>query len=696
MAVRARLVAVIAIGAGSAAVLALAGLPASAAARRAEPRFVALPGSAAAISGGPAGARRAGPYASARMAVELALAPRDPAGLTSELRSAYTHGSGGYHRWLARGQFDARYSPAASARAAVTAYLRSAGLRVVASASPFLVRAVGPSDRVESAFRTSLGSYRSPSGASYFANSGPVRLPASIAPAVLGVIGLTSTIRLHPMLMRRAGSARLASGKHHASCEASYPSRARLFRELASGKLLSSPNPVGYGAGPGCSGLTPAQVNAAYGAPHAGPRGKGAGVTLGLFELSAYRRSDITTWARHYYGPRYRTHLVDISVDGGSVHPRCPAGDRCPRDINGYSGDIEVAGDIEMDLAVAPDARRIEVYDAPADTTGQTTLDEYAAIASQDTADVVSASWATCENDLSAGYVQAENEIFEQMALQGQSMFSGSGDWGIYECVASLHGPFTQNLLDPSSQPWVTGAGGTSLESYNPGKNQHPSQPPPGTETVWNVDNLCGTQARGPANDNKGGPFWCLAEGASGGGFSQYWGRPFYQSGPGVANPAYPSASGSKNSSGVAECVLAPAGAPCREDPDVSANADPNTGFAVYCTGTAKLPESTCATFTGGELVPGWFEGNGTSLAGPLWAAIIADRDGYTGHRAGNINPWVYFWLRLDPARFFTDITGTGPRQAAATSNGVFPVTPGYDMATGVGSPRMAALITGR
>jgi hypothetical protein len=66
---------------------------------------------------------------------------------------------------------------------------------------------------------------------------------------------------------------------------------------------------------------------------------------------------------------------------------------------------------------------------------------------------------------------------------------------------------------------------------------------------------------------------------------------------------------------------------------DVSANADPNTGFAVNCTGTARLAESTCATFSNNELVPGWFEANGTSLSGPLWAAMIADRDSYHGHR---------------------------------------------------------------
>ena len=105
----------------------------------------------------------------------------------------------------------------------------------------------------------------------------------------------------------------------------------------------------------------------------------------------------------------------------------------------------------------------------------------------------------------------------------------------------------------------MTGVGGTSLENYNPGTNPDPGPPPAGTETVWNPANLCSTQAPAADNDNQGGEFWCVNVDADGGGYSQYWGRPFYQYGPGVNNPAYPDSSGMLNSSGIAECVFAPA-----------------------------------------------------------------------------------------------------------------------------------------
>ena len=48
----------------------------------------------------------------------------------------------------------------------------------------------------------------------------------------------------------------------------------------------------------------------------------------------------------------------------------------------------------------------------------------------------------------------------------------------------------------------------------------------------------------------------------------------------------------------------------------------------------------------------------------------------------------------VPPGYYFHDITGIGQAQQAATGNGLFPTTPGYDLATGIGTPEMTALIT--
>jgi subtilase family serine protease len=634
--------------------------------------LVAIPGSFPATTD-----KVTGRYQSSRMTIEVALAPRDASGLAEQLTATYSRRSGHYQQWLAKGAFDGRYAPTVAERTAVATYLRSSGLAVGRSKSPFLITATGSSRRVATAFHTTLSTYRDPHGVRYFSNSSKVRMPSTLSSGVIGVIGLSNTAREHAMI-ERSDNVKRPTGTTSpttASCEAPYPTAAQLYAAVDDGTSF----PFGYGGGPGCNGLTPSQTNSIYGAPHFGPRGKGKGVTMAVFELSAYQQSDIDTWAHTFYGSTYHPPLQDISVDGGPLSPVCPAGDTCPPQYNYYAGDVEVDADIEMQLAVAPDAKTLEVYNAPNDYTGQTELDEYTQIAHDDTAEVVSSSWAVCENDETAAYVQAENVIFEQMALQGQSMFGAEGDTGAFSCIRS-DGTTIPNVLDPPSQPWVTSVGGTSLESDNPGTNPHPAYPKD-VETVWNVDDLCNT-----SSDEGGqtGYFWCGATGAGGGGSSQWWGRPFYQHGPGVNNPY------TTHANGTSQCALAATGTPCREDPDISANADEYTPYAEYCTNNADTPYGICGAYSS-PLAPGWFGVGGTSLSSPLWSAIIADRDSFHHHRSGNINPLLYVLLDIDQNLFFHDITGIGQ---STTDNGLFPTTRGYDEATGIGTPKMAALIT--
>ena len=618
-----------------------------------------------------------GAYTAPSMTVEVALAPRNQAGLNSALQAMYTEGSSQYQHFLSAGQFDAQYAPTAAEQASVASYLTSEGLSVASTSSPFLLSVSGPSAKITAAFHTTLSNYVDPRGIHYFQNSRALQVPTSIAGAIQGVVGLTNTVREHSGVVKPlAGKAAASSASASASCETPYVTKAELFAYVNNGTNF----PYGYGGGPGCAGLTPSQTNSMYDAPAASQATQGAGVDAAVFELSAYLPSDISTWAKTFYGAGYTPRLSNVTVDGGPLAPVCPAGDSCPSQYEGYAGDIEVVADIEETLAVSKDANVI-VYNAPNDETGQTELDEYTAIANQDKADTISSSWGVCENDVTAGYAQAENTLFEQMAMQGQSLFSSSGDTGAFGCIRT-DGSTIVDQGDPSSQPWVTSVGGTSFESDNPGTNPNPGPPAKGTETVWNVDNLCSSAPAAPSNDNQGGFFWCGATGAGGGGSSQYWGRPFYQSGPGVNNPYETHGNGTTN------CSLAKTGTPCRQVPDISANADPYTGYAEYCTGSAATPNSVCVQYNG------WFGIGGTSLSSPLWAAVTADRDSYRGQRTGNINPLIYRWLRTSPSEYFTDMTGQGRLQQAANNNGAFPTAPGFDEATGIGSPKFAAIIT--
>ncbi len=610
-----------------------------------------------------------GAFSSRRMTVDVVLAPRNGSELSNLLTELYDTNSQSYGHWLAKGEFNSRFAPSKEQTTAVTNYLRESGLDVEQSSSPFMVRVSGPSSVVEATFRTNLRSYRNRNGITYYSNASEVRMPKGVASVVLGVVGLSNTVRFQSQVARSK-----KTNPHVPSCEAPYPTAAQFFNLVNNGVGF----PSGYGGGPGCSGLTPSQDNSIYGAPNLGSRGKGAGVELAVFELSAYQHSDIATWAETFYGPSYTPPLLDINVDGGPLSPVCPVGDECPPNFNGYAGDIEVDADIEMQLAIAPNVSHLIVYNAPNDFTGQTELDQYTKIANDNIADVVSSSWALCENDAGAAYAQAENLIFEQMALQGQSVFGAAGDTGAFACIRS-DGTTIANVLDPPSQPWVTSVGGTSLESFNPDANPNPKYPK-GVETVWNDDNLCNTN---PDEGNFPGFFWCAETGAGGGGNSQFWGRPIYQFGPGVTNAL------TGHGNGTTQCSLAALGKPCREVPDISANADEFTPYAEYCTGSAATPFSVCGSFSGEQTPPGWFGIGGTSLSSPLWSAIIADHDSFWRSRMGNANPLLYLLFNLDSDGYFNDITG---KHKATDNNGLFPTTPGFDMATGIGKAKDGGL----
>ena len=158
---------------------------------------------------------------------------------------------------------------------------------------------------------------------------------------------------------------------------------------------------------------------------------------------------------------------------------------------------------------------------------------------------------------------------------------------------------------------------------------------------------------------------------------------PKYQHGPGIPSPF---------SKAGPYCNQATKGQPCREVPDVSANADEYTPYAELCTGartTRGAGASYCASFARTLAPPGWFGIGGTSLSSPLWSAIVDLWNGVHGGRLGQANIALYRLFRQDGAAYFHDIDG---EHQTETTNGWYPVTVGYDMAVGIGSPRVTRI----
>ncbi|HMC65631.1 MAG TPA: hypothetical protein VKI65_11895, partial [Gemmataceae bacterium] len=106
-----------------------------------------------------------------------------------------------------------------------------------------------------------------------------------------------------------------------------------------------------------------------------------------------------------------------------------------------------------------------------------------------------------------------------------------------------------------------------------------------------------------------------------------------------------------------------------RGTPDVSYDANPNTGFAVYDS-TSYFGQS------------GWQVFGGTSAGAPQWAALVALAD------QGRATPLSTSNLTSSPE--YTAATGpvyaSSYHDIVSGSNGYLATT-GYDLATGLGSP---------
>ena len=306
------------------------------------------------------------------------------------------------------------------------------------------------------------------------------------------------------------------------------------------------------------------------------------------------------------------------------------------------AGAGEAALDIENVIGLAPQAK-IDVYEGPNSSTGP--YDTMSAIISQRAAQVVTTSWGQCESLEGLGQANAENTLFQEAAAQGMTIVSASGDDGSEDCFPTSR---TLAVDDPASQPYVTGIGGTTLDA-SPSTGAHLG------ESVWND---------GPS------------VGASGGGISSFWPMPSYQK---DAPPSLHVING--NSTGTA--CAAPSG-DCREVPDVSADGDPNTGYVVYWNGSnTAVPPA----------VAGWQVVGGTSAAAPAWAALIAltnESARCAGTPIGFANPALYNAAATGYSAGFNDITSGNNDMLGGF--GLYPAGPGYDMATGLGSPNATGL----
>jgi kumamolisin len=238
--------------------------------------------------------------------------------------------------------------------------------------------------------------------------------------------------------------------------------------------------------------------------------------------------------------------------------------------------DKEVLMDIYIASSVAPGAQLV-VYFAPPDERGW--YDAIMAAIHPDAGEpvptVLSISWRLCDGDVpdliqvfaTVAGVDAISSGFQDAALlgsNGPTIFVSSGDAGSQANQGRAYVHY------PASDPWVTACGGTEIGNVNGSVFD---------ERTWE---------------------------SSGGGVSDHFNVPFYQSSAGI-NPVSANGDGRRG----------------RGVPDVAGNASQASGYNVQCGDSS-------------------FTASQTSAVPPLYAGLLARVNAALGRQIGFLNPVLY------------------------------------------------------
>jgi subtilase family serine protease len=650
----------------TAGVLVLGGLgtaaPAQAAHAQAANRRSAIAGTHPAWAATPE--RVNGPAAvSGTVTARIYLAGRDPEGLADYATAVSTPGDALYHHYLTPAQVKTRFAATSSQVAALRAWLTSAGLTVTAVDDQNLagayIAAHGPVAAASKAFAVSFAVYRGPDGRDDRAPIAAATAPASLASAVLAVSGLdTASHLMKPELPPPGPNYWVAP-----PCSTYY------------GQEIATARPMAYGRHEPLTncGYTPSQIRGAYGVTASGMTGKGQTVAIVGAYLSPTMPADANWYAEVTGGHGFRPGQYR-QVQAGPFTQADLAACGAPSWYGEQTLDVE---------AVHGQAADANVRYVAAGSCGDSDLiAALALIVNRDLASIVSSSWGDLAQYASLNAVY--DTTFEVGAAEGIGFFFSSGDSGYENPGEDPSSPHDQ-VDYPTSSPYVTSVGGTSLAI---GKNKNYEW-----ETGWStlLDPMAADGRRWQFTPP--GTFPSQYGGSSGGGVSTEYPQPAYQRGVVPVSLATHLPDGATSAT------------PMRVVPDVSALADPSTGFLIGQ--TTLQPNGKTYAFSLSRI-------GGTSVSSPTFAGIEADAQQAYGSRLGFANPVIY--ARYGTAAFhdvtdhpagqpdhlaevrsnYTDpYTKTGPlitylRTLGVDGAGVpaLNAVRGYDDATGVGSPR--------
>jgi len=310
--------------------------------------------------------------------------------------------------------------------------------------------------------------------------------------------------------------------------------------------------------------------------------------------------------------------------------------------------------DLEWSGAVAKNASLIYV------NSYNGVFDSFQYAIDQNLAPVLSTSYGDCEANWSSSDRDGLLAITQQANAQGMTVISAAGDSGAADCDYNVAVASMGLAIDlPAGLPSVTGIGGTSFIDPTTGS------------TYWAATNnsVNGSVLSYIPETSWNDTVAAATLEAGGGGRSIYYSKPAWQVAAGVPNDN------------------------ARDVPDVSFNASPELDGYLACT------NGSCVTGYRAKDNSLYVVG-GTSAGAPVFAGVTALINQKMNRSQGNVNSELYRLATTVPSAFH-DATGGGNQVActAGTPDCVggmlgYSATPGYDLATGLGSIDVFKLIT--
>lgn len=567
------------------------------------------------------------------MLLQLQRSPAQEQALHQLIDQLHNPAAPNFHHWLTPAEFGARFGVAEQDQQTIASWLQQHGFQVnFTYPNSTLIDFSGTAGEVREAFHTEIHRL-SVNGKSHFANMSDPQIPAALAPAIVGIVGL-----------------------HDFKPQRQY-----------------QPRPA-YTVGNGEYLVAPADLATIYNTNPLLTSGiSGQGQTIAVIEdTDVYSTADWSTFRSTFGLSGYTSGSLT------QIHPAPVSGGNNCSDPGSNADDGEAILDTEWASAAAPSAAIDLVSCADPGGTGDGLIIALQnLINSASPPPIISISYGECEsqNTDNASY----NAAYQQAVAEGISVFVAAGDWGPAVCDASFDdGVVARDGIAVSglaSTPYNVAVGGTDFgDTYDGQQSTYwnaSNTPTYGSarsyvpEIPWN-NSCASTLIAGYVSGNAttyGSTGFCnnrtytsqypflLSIVAGSGGPSTLYGKPGWQAGfAGIQNDGV------------------------RDLPDIALFAGNGVWghYFVFCWSDTANGGASC-----GGAPSTWSGAGGTSFASPIMAGIQALVDQQNGGKQGNPDPVYYTMAAAEYGASGSSACNSTNGNAVSTSCVFYDITQG-------------------